>query len=189
MLCPKPTLKGNRVLLRPLSPLDIEPYLMMLNDAEGQKLTGSHGSFSREVALGWLQSLGEKENRVDLGIVRLDSGVLVGEVVLNQLQFEDRNANLRIGIGPAHHRGLGFGTEALSLLVGWAFEHLPLHRLSLEVFEFNPRAAHVYEKLGFIREGLLRQCLLWEGSYYNAILMSMLKPEYEARRPSTLATT
>lgn len=189
MLCEKPTLRGSKVLLRPLSPADLEPYLELLNDPEGQKLTGSHGTFTREVASGWLQSLATKEDRVDLAIVRLETDTLIGEVVINMLNTIDRSANLRIALGPAPHRGLGFGTEAILLITTWAFEALPLHRLSLEVFEFNPRAAHVYEKVGFVREGVLRQCLFWEGAYYDAIVMSILKPEHEARRAAALVTT
>gem|GEM_PF-4146497 len=53
--------------------------------------------------------------------------------------------------------------------------------LELEVYDFNPRAIHVYEKAGFVREGVRRDVLLWDGVYQSAIVMSILKPEYEQR--------
>ena len=58
---------------------------------------------------------------------------------------------------------------------------IDLHRIELEVYDFNPRAAHVYEKAGFVREGVRRDVLYWQGHYHDAITMSILKPEYEKR--------
>ena len=64
-------------------------------------------------------------------------------------------------------------------MLQYGFDQLKLHRIELEVYEFNPRAIHVYEKLGFVREGIKRQVLLWEGQYHDAILMSVLAHEYQ----------
>jgi RimJ/RimL family protein N-acetyltransferase len=57
-----------------------------------------------------------------------------------------------------------------------------VHRVELEVHAFNPRARHVYEKAGFVREGTKRQALLWDGEWVDTHLMAMLAPDWEASR-------
>ena len=64
-------------------------------------------------------------------------------------------------------------------LVRHGFETLNLNRIWLYVFEDNPRAIHVYEKVGFKREGLLRQDRFHEGHYWDTILMSILREEWD----------
>ncbi len=61
------------------------------------------------------------------------------------------------------------------MLIDHAFANIPVHRISLEVFSFNERAAAVYEKIGFQREGVLRDALWWDNQAYDAIVMSVLR--------------
>ena len=56
-----------------------------------------------------------------------------------------------------------------------------LHRIELEVFAFNPRAQRSYEKAGFTVEGVRRDALWWDGAFHNAVIMSILQPEFAAR--------
>jgi RimJ/RimL family protein N-acetyltransferase len=65
-------------------------------------------------------------------------------------------------------------------MLDYAFNTLKLHRIDLEVYDFNPRAQHVYKKLGFVEEGTLRDVLFWEGKFHSAIKMSLLEPDYRA---------
>ena len=58
-----------------------------------------------------------------------------------------------------------------------AFNERDLHRVDLEVYDFNDRAIHVYKKLGFREEGRLRDALLWDGEFYDAIVMSVLSTD------------
>ena len=75
-------------------------------------------------------------------------------------------------------RNRGLGTEATRLIVGYGFERLGLHRISLEVYAFNPRARRAYEKAGFQVEGVLRQSFRYEDQWIDAIAMSILAPEW-----------
>ena len=63
---------------------------------------------------------------------------------------------------------------------------LGLHRIELEVYAFNPRARRVYEKVGFVKEGTLRDALLWDGKWVDAEIMSLLPPIRVADRPAEL---
>ena len=66
----------------------------------------------------------------------------------------------------------------LRLIVGYGFEQIGLHRISLEVYAFNPRARHVYEKTGFVAEGVLRESLYYGGEWVDATVMSILDHEW-----------
>jgi RimJ/RimL family protein N-acetyltransferase len=102
--------------------------------------------------------------------------------VLNQWDPGSQSCNFRILIGPAgQNRGLG--TEATRLIVGYGFEHLGLHRISLEVYAFNPRARRAYERVGFRPEGVLRESLRYGDQWIDATVMSILAPEWRTPDP------
>jgi len=105
----------------------------------------------------------------------------VGEAVLNQWDPGNESCNFRIFIGP-HGRDRGLGTEATRLLIGHGFERLGLHRISLEVYAFNPRARRAYEKVGFRVEGVLRESFRYNGEWIDATVMSILASEWPPSR-------
>jgi RimJ/RimL family protein N-acetyltransferase len=176
----KPVLTGERAELRPFTEADVPVMAAILADPEVVRLTGSPvEEFEPDRLRAWYGSRGEQTDRLDLGIVDRASGELVGEAVLNEWDEPNRNCNFRILIGPAG-RGRGLGTEAVRLMVGHAFEHLGLHRVSLHVLAHNPRARHVYEKAGFVAEGVDRQAIWQDGEWIDAVRMSILAPEWAA---------
>jgi RimJ/RimL family protein N-acetyltransferase len=81
-------------------------------------------------------------------------------------------------VGDEKDRDRGLGTEAMRVILRYAFEDSGLNRVGLSVFEFNEPAIHTYEKLGFKREGQLRQAIQRDGSFHDAILMSILAHEW-----------
>lgn len=68
------------------------------------------------------------------------------------------------------------------MMVGYGFEQLGLHRISLEVYAFNPRARHVYDKIGFVVEGALREELRYRDEWIDATVMSILDHEWARHR-------
>ncbi|WP_327035317.1 GNAT family protein [Micromonospora ureilytica] len=109
------------------------------------------------------------------------TGACVGEVVLNDWDPVNRSCNFRTLLTAAG-RDRGLGTEAVRLIVGHGFGRLGLHRISLEVFAFNPRARRAYQKVGFVVEGVLRQVLRDGDDWVDAVVMSILAPEWAAHR-------
>jgi RimJ/RimL family protein N-acetyltransferase len=75
--------------------------------------------------------------------------------------------------------GKGYGSEAMRLMLDYGFGILNLHRIELDVFAFNERAIRAYEKLGFQKEGIKRDCLFYEYEYHDAIIMSILADEFK----------
>lgn len=181
----KPTLEGERVLLRPFTEDDLPAMTAALADPEVARLTGSvHRSdqplddaVAPERLRQWYLSRAAHDDRLDLAIVDRATGECVGEVVLNEWEEENASCNFRILIGPAG-RDRGLGTEATRLVLGHAFGTLGLHRVSLGVYAFNPRGRRVYEKVGFVVEGVLRDALRFDDAWVDSVQMAMLRPEW-----------
>jgi RimJ/RimL family protein N-acetyltransferase len=86
---------------------------------------------------------------------------------------DNRSCSFRILLQGPRFFGRGLGTEATRLALDYAFG-LGVHRVELEVYDFNPRARRVYEKAGFRHEGTKREALLWDGSWVDAHVMAIL---------------
>jgi len=142
-------LTGGSVTLRQLDERDTDAVWEMVNDPEGNDLTATTDTFSREQIDEWCRSRPGQEERLDLAIVDNDTGDFVGEVVLNEFDPESDSCSFRISLrGPAWY-GRGFGTEATRLMVAHGLNTVGLTSISLEVLARNPRARTVYDKLGF----------------------------------------
>jgi RimJ/RimL family protein N-acetyltransferase len=177
----KPTLVGDLVTLRPIRAEDADLIDRIIRDDEEiPRLTGAVQSSNedppdlqterlREIYGAWATA----EDRLVLGVVDNVSGELVGEVVLNDWDEGNRSCGFRTLIGAAG-RGRGLGTEATRLIVEHGLTTMGLHRISLEVYDFNPRARHVYEKVGFVHEGTGREALLFDGEWIDVHPMAII---------------
>ncbi|KAA2266503.1 GNAT family N-acetyltransferase [Solihabitans fulvus] len=173
----QPTLTGATVRLEPMTMAHFDGLRAMLDDPEGARLTGSHGHISEERAREWVATRHEHHDRADWTVVRIEDGVVLGEVVLNELDTDNGSANFRIMLAGPQVYGRGYGTEATRMVLDHGLDVAGLHRISLEVYDFNPRAHRVYEKCGFVREGVRRDALRWDGEWHDAIVMSVLSTD------------
>lgn len=182
---PKPTLVGPLVVARPGVADDAEGFMEV--DVQAMRLTGTHRRHSPEELRRWYGSRAEQTDRLDLAVVERATGEVAGEVVLNDLNPHNRSCGFRILLVAERFRGRGLGTDATRLVLGHAFRAVGLNRVELTVYDFNPRARHVYEKMGFRMEGTRRQALLWEGRWVDAHVMGLLASEWTVatQRPAT----
>ena len=182
----KPTLTGDLVTLRPVRAEDVDILFQIIEgDEEVARLTGSVHSPDdrgpgwsleevREIYARWATA----EDRLVLAVVDRATDRVVGEVVLKDLDEGNRSCGYRTLIG-AEGRGRGLGTEATRLVVEHALRTLGLHRVGLEVYDFNPRARRVYEKVGFVHEGTGREALLYDGEWIDVHYMGILATELD----------
>ena len=148
-------------------------------DSEVARLTGSKESFSRDEVVNFYLRRMEAEDRYDFLIIAPD-GRIIGESIINEIDWQARSANFRIAIFHSKECGKGIGTWVVEMTRDFAFEELKLHRLELDVLSFNPRAEKAYLKAGFKIEGVLRDAV-WDGrEYADDILMSILEHEWRA---------
>ncbi|WP_217697234.1 GNAT family N-acetyltransferase [Virgibacillus siamensis] len=179
----KPEITGDKIILRPVQTADVDSLQQLLLDREVNILTGSVHSSDAEIESYETNKLKKlygdwavSDERTVFMIVRKSDGEIIGESVLNDYDAGNSSCNFRIWI--AGVTGHGFGTETVNLTMTYAFRDLNLHRVELEVYDFNPRARHVYEKAGFKHEGTKRDALRFDGQWVDAHTMSMLNREW-----------
>jgi len=112
------------------------------------------------------------------GVRMLADDKLIGEMVLDIVNWTGRDAFVSLSIGERENWGKGYGTEMMNLLLRFAFTEVNLRRVTLTVFEYNPRAIRSYEKAGFRHEGHLRQFLNREGRRWDMLFMGVLCNEW-----------
>jgi RimJ/RimL family protein N-acetyltransferase len=173
----QPVLHGRLVRLEPLTDAVLSAYLSALEDSEVSRLTGTHATFEPDAVRAWLQTRQDHHDRADWAIRRVQDDSFLGEAVINDLDPDNECANYRIWLAGPDAFGHGYGTETTQLVVEYALDQVGLHRLSLEVFDHNPRARRVYEKCGFVVEGRLRDALLWQGSWHDSLVMSIVQTD------------
>lgn len=178
-MLPKPILKNDMLTLRPITEHDAPAMHASLTDAEGMRLTGTHNTYTLEQVTNFCKRISQADDRADYAILlNTNPDTPIGEIVLNDIDTHNQSASYRVALYSTRHYNKGIGTQATRLILEYAFMTLNLHRVELEVFAFNPRALRMYEKCGFIREGIKRDALLWDGEFVDAIVMGILKPDY-----------
>lgn len=153
------SLTTPRLHLRPLAPADAGPLFGIYADPEFMRYWSSPPWTSIEQATRLidrdLRELAAGEH-LRLGIFLRDAGALVGTCSLFNFNEACRRAEIGYGIARTHWRQ-GCMSEAVGALIGWAFGDLGLHRLEADIDPRNLASARSLEKLGFVREGLLRE--------------------------------
>lgn len=124
----------------------------------------------------------EKDNprNIFFAVRALDDDRLIGEVGLDGISYSHGQSYVGIGIGEPEYQGKGYGTDAMNILLRYAFTELNLHRVSLTVFEYNPRALRSYEKCGFRMEGRSREAFQREDRRWDVLHMGVLREEWQA---------
>lgn len=173
----KPTLQGEMIRLRPIGPQDVDAVWDLVSDQEGARLTGRTRVYTRDEVAARCATIAARPNRIDLAVTTGGSDEMLGEMVLKRIDPQAGNADLRLVMRPAH-RGRGLGTEAIGLVLGMAFEGLGLHRVGLTVLSINTRAQALYEGLGFVAEGRLREAYRDGARWCDGIVMGLLEEEF-----------
>ena len=180
----KPTLVGDLVTLVPVGMEHVARLAELMADPEVTRLTGSAHTTAElgtmvpepavleEVYGRWATAT----DRMVWVVIERSTGQLVGEVVLNDLDPGNHSCGFRIWLSGGRDRGLG--TQATWLAVNHALVTVGLNRVSLEVYAFNPRARRVYQKVGFVSEGTLRQALRFDGAWIDAEVMAVLAQDW-----------
>jgi RimJ/RimL family protein N-acetyltransferase len=109
----------------------------------------------------------------------LDADKLIGFIALDGINWTDRDSYVAIGIGEPDFWGRGCGTDAMRLMLRYAFTELNLHRISLNVYAYNQRGIRSYEKCGFKHEGCIREFVLRDGRRSDMLHMGILRSEWE----------
>ncbi len=149
-------------------------------DDEINYLTGSKSYYEESEVRNFYKKCLNDNSRYDFLI--FDKNKIIGEVVLNEIDLDIKSAHYRICIFYSEYLSKGFGSFATKSILNFAFNHLKLQRVALEVFSFNERAIKTYEKAGFVHEGKLRNAVKQKDGYGDILCMAILLDEYTAEK-------
>ena len=162
-------IEGKRLRLRRANMTDLNYIMTLQYTPENLKfIVPFDEKYHREI----ITSDGSK--KLDVIVEEIETGNSAGYFMLREMDSPFVEFT-HVIIG---RKGLGYGREALKLLLKWAFEEKDFHRVWIDCKDYNKVALHLYESLGFVREGFLREILLTDGVYENLIVFGMLDHEY-----------
>jgi RimJ/RimL family protein N-acetyltransferase len=165
-------LEGETVELRTVEEEDLEAFRDTVNHPEVRRNIGSFRPVNMQNEREWLESLDEENVHLSICV----DGETVGNVALEDLG-EARRAEIGIMIHPDHH-GNGYGTEAARLTVEYGFQEAGFRKIEARVHEGNKASRSIWEKLGFTREGRVRDALFYGGEYVDAYRYGLLRSEW-----------
>ncbi len=183
---PANSLQGARLRLAALDvDRDLAPMAAWSQDSEFLRLLQTN--VARHWSLAELRKDLEDEHLFDergpagyfFGIRALADDRLLGTLDLMIPAWAHRDAWIGIALGQRSDWNQGYGSEAMRLLLRFAFADLNLFRVTLSVFGYNPRAIHTYEKLGFVHEGRQRERLRRDNQRHDLLLMGLLRSEWQ----------
>jgi RimJ/RimL family protein N-acetyltransferase len=178
-------LKGDAVELTELRTEDSEVLFRWINNPDVVRFNAPFAPIHEPNHLAWFETITKTPDRIVFAIRRVNSPAILGVLQLINLHPIHRTAELMIRIGEEQDRGRGLGTEAVRLVIDFAFQHRNLQRVWLRVFDTNPRAVRAYERAGLTVEGRLRRSCFIDGTWVDEIIMARLAPMTEFRVAST----
>ncbi len=174
---------GEKVRLRAIEQEDLPRFVSWFNDPEVREGLSLFLPMSLTEENKWYEDLLNRESvekPFAIDVYEDEAWVHVGSAGLFTFDHQSRRAELGVAMGAKEYWDRGHGTNVVRLLLRHAFENLNLNRVSLVVFESNPRAIRVYKKVGFIEEGRMREFHFSGGKYCDTLMMSVLRREWES---------
>jgi RimJ/RimL family protein N-acetyltransferase len=164
-------LKGEKVLLRAVTPEDLPRYLEFKNDVEIHFLSSDGPPVSLTLEALQAEYKASLEPKGDLVWFAIETnGKFVGQCILHNFDHLSATCEVGITIGDREYWGRGYGREALRMLMDHAFRHLNIRKIWLRTTGNNERAIRSYKACGFVEEGRQRE-QAWCGEGYEDVVI------------------
>ncbi len=172
---------GEKIKLRPLEKDDLDDIMEHWNTYESRIGLGLLIPMSSMMEAEFIESVHNKAKsgkEYVFAIEEISTENFLGTCGIGTINSVSRSAELGITIhNPANH-SKGYGTDTMRCLISFGFNILNLHRIELLVMEYNERAIHVYNKVGFKEVGRKREAHFLQGIYYDVVVMDILEDEF-----------
>ena len=172
-------IRGHRIYLRSIERDDLARCHAWMNDEELRSTLAQRYPMSLPREADWIERVtrGQDPSEMTFAICLADGDRHIGNCGLMAIDRDNRTATLGILIGEKDCRGKGYGTEAVRTLCRFAFEEMDLRKIRLDTHEDNEAALRAYGKVGFRREGVLRQEFYRKGRALDVVRMGLLRDE------------
>ena len=170
-------LKGKKTILRPIKLSDAPNFVKWSCDSGVNKFTTRRKSNKKEIEK-WIKGIPKDKSQKQFSI-ETQEGKHIGSTQLLEINSKDKNALFAIMIGDKDYWSSGYGYDASRLLIDLAFKKMKLHKLYLNVYDYNKRAIRLYKKLGFKIEGTRRENIFYNNKFHDEYLMGLLVKEWK----------
>ncbi|MFX1255540.1 MAG: GNAT family N-acetyltransferase [Promethearchaeota archaeon] len=174
--------EGTLTRLRRLEVKDVSAILPLWNNYELRQYLPTPLPNSHDELVKLIESMNDAfttRKGFTFGIEAINTNSLIGIIDLVHISWISRSAEVGLfAIFNPEYWGKGYGSDAMIVLLDFAFSVLDLHNVYLSVVAFNERAINVYKKLGFKVQGKLRELAFRNGKRYDIAFMDILKPEF-----------
>ena len=178
---------GEHVILRAFEREDGERCYRWMNDPNIVRTLKSRYPIAFQNEIEWLERAMQPDgSERHFAIERKEDRAHIGNASIHDIDWVSRTAAFGLFIGEPAAWTKGFGADAIRTLVHFAFEEMNLQKLRINVFDYNERAKHILETLGFVQEGRLRREFYREGSYHDIVILSTFR---DGAVPSTAGET
>lgn len=178
-------LYGNGLRLRAIEKDDLPRFVRWLNDPEVRENLLIFAPMSLDEEEEWYSGILKRPKEERPLVIEIETGgewLPIGNISLMRIEWHARHAEVGLFIGEKQYWNRGYGSQALRLMLGYAFDFLNLNKVYLNVYETNLRGIRAYQKVGFVEEGRLRQEVYKNGRYLDVLVMSILRSEWYSNR-------
>ena len=170
---------GDQVILRALESADLERCWLWMNDPNIVRTLKSRYPIPFHGEAEWLErAVREIHGEKHFAIERKDTRAHIGNASIHAIDWVSRTASFGLFIGEPSAWNRGFGTDAIRTLVRFAFDEMNLRKLRINVFEYNGKARHILESIGFVQEGKLVGEFFREGAYHDLVILSIFRESF-----------
>ncbi len=176
-----PTLDTDRLLLRWITDDDVDDFYAVYSDPEVMRYWSTPPLPNKEAASRVISEIHEgfgNQQLLKWGIALRTDNTLIGSVTLFHPDFTHRRTEIGYALGRPFWRQ-GYMQEALTRVLEHAFSELNFHRIEADVDPRNEASLQILERLGFQREGYLRERWQVGGEIQDAVLFGLLRPDWE----------
>lgn len=167
---------GEHVILRAFELEDVERCYRWMNDPNIVRTLKTRYPIAFQNEQEWLeQAMHANHHERHFAIERKDDRAHIGNVSIHDIDWVSRNAWFGLFIGEPSAWNRGFGSDAISTVVRFAFDDMNLMKLRINVFDYNDRAKHVLEGRGFVQEGKLERDFYREGQWHDIVILSIFR--------------
>ena len=175
----------RRLAMIKLNPFKRSDFKQLIDwvDSEEFLIQWSGNAFTYPLNERQLEKYIESANTLAFKVIDEETKVVIGHISLGKIDNINKSARIgKVLVGNTKMRGRSIGKHMMKAVLYIAFEELKLHRVTLGVYDFNTSAISCYGKIGFVKEGLLRDSKKVGVMYWNLWEMSILEYEWNNKK-------